>query len=114
MQQLSTGFRCISYSYRGWSGSDAPIEGYALLDLAHDTEEIICALGLTSYVLVGHSMGGKISQLLASQHPAGLEKLILVAPAAPTPQHIPEFAKEAQLHAYDPRIAVVSAVRRMV
>jgi pimeloyl-ACP methyl ester carboxylesterase len=48
-------------------------------------------------------MGGKISQLLASQRPAGLEKLILVAPAAPTPQNIPDFAREAQLHAYDNR-----------
>lgn len=41
--------------------------------------------------------------LLASQRPTGLEKLILVAPAAPTPQNIPDFAKEAQLHAYDNR-----------
>jgi pimeloyl-ACP methyl ester carboxylesterase len=48
-------------------------------------------------------MGGKISQLVASQRPAGLEKLILVAPATPTPQNIPDFAREAQLHAYDNR-----------
>jgi 3-oxoadipate enol-lactonase len=48
-------------------------------------------------------MGGKISQLLATQRPDGLEKLILVAPASPTPQDIPDFAKEAQLHAYDNR-----------
>jgi pimeloyl-ACP methyl ester carboxylesterase len=102
-ERLSADFRCIEYDQRGWGKSDAPAQGYTLRDLAHDTNEIVRALGLKRFVLVGHSMGGKISQLLASQHPAGLEKLILVAPAAPTPQNIPDFAREAQLHAYDNR-----------
>ena len=103
IEQLSADFRCIAYDQRGWGGSDAPAQGYTLRDLAHDAGEIIRALGLKRFVLVGHSMGGKISQLLASQRPDGLEKLVLVAPAAPTPQNIPDFAKEVQLHAYDNR-----------
>lgn len=102
-ERLSADVRCIAYDQRGWGRSDAPAQGYTLRDLAHDTNEIVRALGLKSFVLVGHSMGGKISQFLASQRPTGLEKLILVAPAAPTPQNIPDFAKEAQLHAYDNR-----------
>jgi 3-oxoadipate enol-lactonase len=103
IERLSADFRCIAYDQRGWGRSDAPAQGYTLRDLANDTSEIICALGLKRFVLVGHSMGGKISQFVASQRPDGLEKLILVAPAAPTPQNIPDFAKEAQLHAYDSR-----------
>jgi pimeloyl-ACP methyl ester carboxylesterase len=35
-------------------------------------------------------MGGKIAQLLASWHPAGLEGLILVAPSPPVPMAVPE------------------------
>ena len=109
-ERLSAVFRCIAYDQRGWGGSDAPTQGYTLRDLAHDASEIVRALGLKRFVLVGHSMGGKISQLLASQRPACLEKLILVAPAAPTPQNIPDFARQAQLHAYDNRENALKAL----
>jgi 3-oxoadipate enol-lactonase len=95
-QQLLTDFRCVAYDQRGWGGSDAPAQGYSIRDLAFDAREIVRALGLKRFALVGHSMGGKVAQLLASQRPTGVEKLILVAPAAPTPQNIPDFAKEAQ------------------
>ena len=37
--------------------------------------------------------GRKVAQFLASERPAGLEGLVLVAPATPTPQNIPEPAK---------------------
>jgi pimeloyl-ACP methyl ester carboxylesterase len=110
IEQLVPDFRCIAYDQRGWGGSDAPAQGYSIRDLALDANEIIRALGLKRFALVGHSMGGKVAQLLASQRPAGLQKLILVAPATPTPQSIPDFAKEAQLHAYDNRETAMKAV----
>lgn len=98
---LSKNFRCIAYDQRGWGQSDAPAQGYAIRDLAEDARHIVEALDLRRYILVGHSMGGKVAQYLASQRPSGLEALILVAPAAPTPQNIPEPARQVQLHAYD-------------
>jgi pimeloyl-ACP methyl ester carboxylesterase len=101
--QLSTNFRCIAYDQRGWGESDAPKQGYSIRDLAQDAKHIVEALHLRRYVLVGHSMGGKVAQFLASQRPPGLVGLVLVAPATPTPQNIPEPAKQAQLHAYDSR-----------
>ena len=107
---LSADFRCIAYDQRGWGGSDAPPQGYSIRDLAVDANEILRALGIQRYVLVGHSMGGKVAQFLAAQHPIGLEKLVLVAPATPTPQDIPEFAKQAQLHAYDNRENALKAL----
>ena len=101
--QLSHDFRCIAYDQRGWGQSDAPQEGYSIQDLASDAKHLVEALQLPRYVLVGHSMGGKVAQFFAAQRPEGLEALILVAPATPTPQNIPEAAREAQLHAYDNR-----------
>lgn len=101
--QLSTNFRCIAYDQRGWGQSDKPQQGYSIQDLALDAKNIIEALHLRRYILVGHSMGGKVAQFFASRRPAGLEGLVLVAPATPTPQNIPEPAKQAQLHAYDNR-----------
>lgn len=90
---LSADFRCVAYDQRGWGESDAPPQGYSIRDLAVDAKEVLGALEIQRYVLVGHSMGGKVAQWLAAQRPVGLEKLVLVAPAAPTPQNIPEPAR---------------------
>ncbi len=110
IHSLETQFRCVAYDQRGWGSSDAPANGYSLQDLAKDAFMLIQALGLRRYVLVGHSMGGKVAQLMASERPAGLEALILVAPASPSPQHIPEEARQAQLHAYDNRQTALAAI----
>ena len=110
VHSLDSQFRCVAYDQRGWGSSDAPADGYSLQDLAKDAFMLIQALGLRRYVLVGHSMGGKVAQLMASQRPAGLDALILVAPASPSPQHIPEEARQAQLHAYDNRETALAAI----
>jgi pimeloyl-ACP methyl ester carboxylesterase len=110
ISELSTTFRCIAYDQRGWGQSDAPRQGYSIRDLALDARHIVDALRLRRYVLVGHSMGGKVAQLLASQRAPGLVGLVLVAPAPPTPQNIPELARQAQLHAYDNRENALQAL----
>lgn len=107
---LEQEFRCIAYDQRGWGSSDAPADAYSLQNLADDASMLIRAIGVERYVLVGHSMGGKAAQLLASQRSAGLEALILVAPASPFPQHISEEARFAQLHAYDNRVTALAAI----
>ena len=106
---LQREYRCVAYDQRGWGSSDAPVTGYELKDLAEDASALIAAMGLQRYALVGHSMGGKVAQLLASYRPTGLEALILVAPASPLPQHIPDDAREAQIHAYDSRETALGA-----
>lgn len=108
--QLSTHFRCVAFDQRGWGQSDAPPKGYSIGDLASDARNVTEALHLRRYVLVGHSMGGKVAQFLASQRPEGLEGLVLVAPAPPTPQNSPGPAREAQLHAYDNRENALKAI----
>jgi len=110
ISELSTGFWCIAYDQRGWGQSDAAERGYSIPDLALDARDIAEALHLGRYVLVGHSMGGKVAQFLASQRPPGLVGLVLVAPATPAPQNIPEPAKQAQLHAYDSRENALEAL----
>ena len=82
---LSPRFHCVALDARGSGASDAPTSGYGIADLADDVEGVIAALKLKSYVLVGHSMGGKTAQLLASRRPQGLRGLALVASSPPTP-----------------------------
>jgi pimeloyl-ACP methyl ester carboxylesterase len=93
--------RGIATDHRGWGESDAPLSGYGIRDLAADAEGVIAALGLRSYVLVGHSMGGKAAQLIASRRPPGLKGLVLVAPSPAGPTKVPAEQLENMLHAYD-------------
>lgn len=72
--QLQARYRCLAYDHRDWGQSDKPATGYGIPELAADATALLAQLNLTSYVLVGHSMGGKVAQLLASQRPAGLER----------------------------------------
>jgi 3-oxoadipate enol-lactonase len=114
IRYLSSTYSCLSISFRGWgsssidstskpSASSNP-ESYSLELLAADIQALILALKIYSYVLVGHSMGGKVAQLLAGTEPCrsseNLKGLVLVAPASATPYIMPEDMKAQQLLAY--------------
>ncbi|GJJ03804.1 hydrolase [Duganella rhizosphaerae] len=103
---LASSFRTVALDHRGWGQSDAPLSGYGLDDLAADALGVIEALDLKSYILVGHSMGGKVAQLLASRQPAGLAGLVLIAPSPPSPMAMPVEARERMTLAYSSRQAV--------
>lgn len=74
--------------------------------LASSVEEVLRQAKITDYVLVGHSMGGKVGQLIAGDKKVdGLRGIILVAPAPPGPFDMPEEAKKQQKAAYQSREA---------
>ncbi|MGI5230188.1 alpha/beta fold hydrolase [Actinoallomurus sp. CA-142502] len=92
----------LSIEARGWGRSRALPGPYTLEQLARDTRAVIADAGVTDYVLVGHSMGGKVAQLVAAARPAGLAGLVLVGPGPARPAAVvtPEY-REALSHAYD-------------
>ncbi len=98
--------RTFATDHRGWGQSDAPPSGYGLTELAADAQGVINALNLRRYVVVGHSMGGKVAMLMASRQPKGLAGLILVAPSPPQPMSMPAQAREMMAKAYATREAV--------
>ena len=108
--ELEKSFHTVAYDTRGWGRSDAAQSGYSISELADDAAALIRKLELKKYFLIGHSMGGKVAQLLASRHPKGLAGLVLVAPAAPTPTRFPKEALEQQIHAYDSRETVLQTI----
>lgn len=111
---LSPDYRTIAIDQRGWGKSASPPAGYALSDLADDALALIDALHLESYLLVGHSMGGKVAQLVASRRPRGLRGLVLVAPTPPTPLALPLDARQGMVHAYDSRESIVATVQQVL
>jgi len=110
IEGLKEDYRCIAYDHRGWGDSDKSAATYTIKDLADDAQALIQELGLRRYAVIGHSMGGKAAQLLASRQPAGLEALVLVAPSPPTPQEMPEEIRNAMVHFYDNRAGAETAL----
>jgi pimeloyl-ACP methyl ester carboxylesterase len=102
--------RSIAVDQRGWGGSIATDGRYDLGAMADDAESVARALGLSRYVLVGHSMGGKVAQIVAKRRPDGLVGLVLVAPAPPTPMPVPEAQRAAMLDSYSSREGVQQAL----
>lgn len=92
----------VTWDQRGW-GAHADLPGpYGLDVLAGDIEAVVAALDLREVILVGHSQGGKVAQLLARRRPSWLRGLVLVAPAPPRPpEGITEAYCDELSHAYD-------------
>jgi len=80
--------------------------------MADDADAVVRTLGLTRYVLVGHSMGGKVAQIIAARRPEGLAGVVLVAPAPPTPMPMPEAQRASMLESYGSREGVLQALSR--
>lgn len=98
------------YDQRGWGRSNTLPGPFDLAQLAEDARRVIDALD-TDVVLVGHSMGGKVAQLVAAENPSALAALVLVAPAPPEPPPALTAQYREQLaHAYDSAATVGQAV----
>ena len=59
-------------------------------------------------------MGGKVAQLMASRHPAGLIGLVLVASAPPTPLALAGPARDMMVTAYDTRENVEATIDQVL
>jgi 3-oxoadipate enol-lactonase len=81
-------FRTISVDLRGHglSGRPASEDDYALELMASDVYELLKSLDVSECVLVGHSMGGMVSQLLVLEHPEVVRALVLVDTAGEVPK----------------------------
>lgn len=111
---LSESFQTVATDHRGWGESTSDGEDYGLSALAEDAMSIVDAMGLDRYVLVGHSMGGKTAQLMASRRPKGLAGLALVAPASPGPSVFPLDQRMMMTRAYDSRASVLATVEQVL
>lgn len=75
------GWHAACFDIRGHGASDraAAEDGYSLERLAVDVLGVADALGWDDFVLLGHSMGGMIAQMVALDSAARLNGLILMA-----------------------------------
>ena len=86
---LGDGYRTMTVDLPGFGGS-AGVTGYSVAEMADAVEGAVREFGAERYVLVGHSMSGKVAMVLARREAgrvgSGLAGLILVAPSPPSPE----------------------------
>jgi len=74
-------YRTFALDHRGHGDSSWPeagVAGYDLEKLVDDVEAVTRGLGIERLVLVGHSLGGRVSTVFAGRHPDRLAGLVLV------------------------------------
>ncbi len=75
----------IIHDYRGTGKSGKPSSDYTTKTLCDDAAAILKRLNLRDAIVLGHSMGGRVAQLLALEHPELVGKLILASTGAAFP-----------------------------
>ncbi len=89
----------------GRSGHRPPGTWYHFVDYVSDVMALAQALGLDRFDLIGHSMGGAISTLVAAAYPERIRRLVLIEALGPLAR--PADACVADLRrAIDARLAV--------
>lgn len=102
--------RLVAPDLRGYGDSEKPATGYLCERFAADVREVAEALGLRDYLLVGHSMGGKIAQIVAASQPAELDALALVTPGLLAPSAPPaDLAERLAAHGDPQKIRALLA-----
>jgi pimeloyl-ACP methyl ester carboxylesterase len=76
----AAGWHAVAHDHRGHGRSSHPdgLDAYSLATLADDAWALIAAFGWDHLVLLGHSMGGGVAQLMAVHAPQRLDGLVLM------------------------------------
>ncbi len=103
VDELATDFRCLVIDLPGF-GESSPLSDHQDVDgvAAVVAEAISEQLGNDPFVLVGHSMGGKIALVIAAglpgkPQPAGLRGMVLLSTSPPGPEPIPDDSRQEML-----------------
>jgi pimeloyl-ACP methyl ester carboxylesterase len=81
LKHLRSGRRAVALDLRGHGASDPPRnQDYSIAGMAGDIAAVVDGLGLSSFVLVGHSLGGGVALTYAGAHPSRVAGLLLLDP----------------------------------
>jgi 3-oxoadipate enol-lactonase len=86
VQEFSKDHRVIIHDYWGTGQSGKPSTDYTTQMFCEDLAALMDHLGAEDAVVVGHSMGGRVAQLLALDYPKKVQKLVLASTGAHYPK----------------------------
>jgi aminoacrylate hydrolase len=78
MERLSSGYMCITFDHPGM-GRSPPSKVHTIEHIASEVLGLLDQLGLGSAHFVGHSTGGLVAQVLALDHAARVDRIVLSA-----------------------------------
>lgn len=81
VKDLSKNFNCISIDLPGFGQSSEPIDVWSIEQYADFVKNFASTLGVSKFVLIGKSFGGRVAIYYASKYSETLSHLILVASA---------------------------------
>ena len=83
--EFSKDHMVIVHDYRGTGGSSKPSIDYTTRMFCDDAVAVLDDLNVKDAIVLGHSMGGRVAQLLALEYPERVSKLILASSGASFP-----------------------------
>lgn len=83
ISQLASTYRCIALDSYGAGRSKSNGEKVTLEGLAEDVIGLMDSLSIQKAIIAGHSMGGTITCIIASQHPERVAGIVPVGPVNP-------------------------------
>jgi pimeloyl-ACP methyl ester carboxylesterase len=84
--EFSKDHRVVIHDYRGTGQSSKPSIDYTTHMFAQDVIALMDHLKADDAIVVGHSMGGRVAQLLALDYPGRVKKLVLASTGSHYPQ----------------------------
>ena len=78
------GYRVLRPQPRGAGSSTGPLEGIRMQDLARDVAHVIARENAGPAVIAGHAYGNWVARMTATDHPALVRGIVLMAAAAKT------------------------------
>lgn len=97
IEALPTNVRSIAFDLPGF-GSAPALPEPSIQNYSNYVQQTIQSLHIDKFMLIGHSMGGKIALQVAADQADGLEQVILIAPSPPTQEPMPEEERDRLLN----------------
>jgi pimeloyl-ACP methyl ester carboxylesterase len=115
---LSNQYHCLAIDLRGY-GDSIPTDsfpsktGFSVADMADDVACVIERFIPGDYILVGHSMSGKVALTLAARQPANMQSLVLVSPSPPVPEPIADDERHKLITGYGNRASAEQTLKNI-
>lgn len=109
---LARGRTLLFYDQRalGQSSPSSDSTRWTLQQFVDDLDEVREQFGLARVSVLGHSWGGMLAAMYAAHHPSRVERLVLVAPGAPTSVLAAATSQEAARRLGEARQQSISAL----
>jgi len=77
-EQIPERYRLLLIDQRGYGDSERPDGGYGIRSMAADVAAFLDALSIERATIVGHSFGSFVARRVALDHPARVDRLVLI------------------------------------